>query len=139
MSSEKLSPFDMASVLSEKKGRPDVEIVGYSAYMTNRVMSNVKDSVLFANEMNQYWDTPAQWQADFYYYGLDKRKRYGKWNKADAHENLELLQEYTGYSRSKVIEVMDLLTPHLDEIKQEMDKGGVRGRTRTTKIPGGTD
>lgn len=138
MSVEKLSPFEMASVLSEKKGRPDVEEAGYNAYMINRVMSNTKDSVLFANEMNQV-RVPDQWQADFYYYGLDKRKRFGKWNKPEIHENLDMIQEYTGYSRAKALEIIDLLLPHLDTIRQEMDRGGASGRKSKSAVHGGTD
>lgn len=137
--SEKLSPFEMASVLSEKKGRPDVEMTGYNAFMVNRVMSNTKDSVLFANELNQFWNIPEQWQADFYYHGLDKRKRFGKWNKKDIHEHLEIIQEYTGYTKAKAMEVLDLLIPHLDSIKEALEKGGSSGRKRTAKVSGDPD
>lgn len=139
MSSEKKSPFDLAAALSEKKeGRLDVEVCGYNAYMVNRIMSNTKDTVLFANEMNQA-HLPDQMQADFYFYGLDKRRRFGKWNKKEEHDRLEMIQEYTGYSRAKSLEVLDILFPHIDDIAKHLEKGGSSGRTRTTGIHGGTD
>lgn len=126
---EKLSPFEITSHINEKKGVLDVEEVGYDAYVINRVLSNTADSVLFANEMNRYWNTPRQQQYDFYYHGLPKKKRFGKWHKnQDDKESLELIQEYFGYSRRKAKDVLKLLQPHLTEIAQELEKGGRRGK-----------
>lgn len=129
---EKLSPFEIASHLNEKKGVLDVEEVGYDSYVINRVLSNTADSVLFANEMNMRWSVPKQQQYDFYYYGLPKKKRYGKWHKnQDDKQSLELIQEYFGYSRRKAKDVLTLLRPHLDDIAQELEKGGRRGKTKS--------
>lgn len=126
---EKLSPFEITSHINEKKGVLDVEEVGYDAYVINRVLSNTADSVLFANEMNRYWNTPRQQQYDFYYHGLPKKKRFGKWHKnQDDKDSLELIQEYFGYSRRKAKDVLKLLQPHLTEIAQELEKGGRRGK-----------
>lgn len=126
---EKLSPFEITSHINEKKGVLDVEEVGYDAYVINRVLSNTADSVLFANEMNRYWNTPKQQQYDFYYHGLPKKKRFGKWHKnQDDKDSLELIQEYFGYSRRKAKDVLKLLQPHLTEIAQELEKGGRRGK-----------
>lgn len=122
---DKMSPFDITSHINEKKGVLDVEEVGYSAYVINKVLSNTIDSVLFANEMNRYWDIPIQQQYDFYYHGLPKKKRFGKWHKnQDDTESLELIQEYYGYSRKRAKDVLGLLRPHLDDIRQELEKGG---------------
>lgn len=123
---EKMSPFDIASHINEKKGVLDVEEVGYETYMINRVFSNTGDSVLFANELNIRWgNLTKQQQFDFYYYGLPKKKRFGKWYKnQDDKASLELIQDYYGYSRRKAKDVLELLRPHLDEIARELDKGG---------------
>ena len=122
---EKLSPFDIASNINEKKGVLDVEEVGYDTYVINRVFSNTADSVLFANELNIRWGIPKQQQYDFYYHGLPKKKRFGKWYKnQDDTASLKLIQEYFGYSRRKAKDVLELLRPRLDEIARELDKGG---------------
>ena len=122
---EKMSPFDIASHINEKKGVLDVEEVGYDAYMINRVMSNTMDSVLFANEMNRCWGIDKQWQFDFYYRGLPKKSRYGKWHKnQDDKAELDIIQEKFGYSRRKAKDVLGLLRPHLAEIADELQKGG---------------
>lgn len=123
--SAKESPFDMAKRLNEKSGHVDVQTTGYEPYMINRVMSNTSDTILFANEMNRFWQMPKQWQFDFYYFGLPKKKRFGKWNKnTDDVQALSLIEEYFGYSRSKAKDVLELLRPHLPEIAEELKKGG---------------
>lgn len=128
---EKLSPFDITSNINEKKGVLDVEEVGYDSYVINRVLSNTIDSVLFANEMNRYWSVPRQQQYDFYYHGLPKKKRFGKWHKnQDDKDSLELIQEYFGYSRRKAKDVLELLRPNLENIAQELEKGGRCGKTK---------
>lgn len=129
---EKMSPFEITSHINEKKGVLDVEEVGYDSYVINRVLSNTIDSVLFANEMNRFWAAPKQQQYDFYYHGLPKKKRFGKWHKnQDDKDSLELIQEYFGYSRRKAKDVLSLLRPNLEEIALELEKGGRRGKAKT--------
>lgn len=122
---ESMSPFDITSHINEKKGVLDVEEIGYNAYVINKVLSNTIDSALFANEMNRYWSVPNQQQFDFYYHGLPKKKRFGKWHKnQDDTESLNLIQEYYGYSRKRAKDVLALLRPYLDDIRKELEKGG---------------
>lgn len=83
----------------------------YSAYMINRAMSNHPDCLFLANEMNKYSQVPNNSQYDFYFYSVPKKKRYGKWAKAEKVPQLELIMEVYGYSRAKAEQVLDLLTP----------------------------
>jgi len=123
--SEKLSPFDIASNINNKTDPLDVNEVGYDAFVINRVFSNTHDSILFANEMNAAWGLPKEMQYAFYYHGLPKKSRYGKWHKnQDDKAELAPIQEYFGYSRNKAKQVQSLLRPHLDSIRAELDKGG---------------
>lgn len=125
--SEKLSPFDIASNINNKSSPLDVKEVGFDAFVINRVFSNTSDSVFFANEMNQCYNLPKEMQYDFYYYGLPKKQRYGKWHKnQDDKVELEVIQEYFGYTRNKAKQVLALLRPHLDSIRKELEKGGRR-------------
>lgn len=121
----KMSPFDVLSNINSKGGILDVADVGYEPFVINRALSNTQDSIFFANEMNAAYDLPKDMQYAFYYHGLPKKKRYGKWHKnQDDKELMELLMEYTGYSYQKVKSVLPILMPHLDEIKKTMEKGG---------------
>lgn len=122
---EKISPFDIVANINNKTDQLDVTDVGYDAFVLNRVFSNTRDSVFFANEMNQHYNLPKEMQYAFYYFGLPKKNRYGKWNKnTDDKSELEVIQEYFGYSRSKAKQVQAVLCPHLDAIRRELDKGG---------------
>ena len=122
---KKLSPFDMASIINEKKSFTESDVADYNSFMMNRIYSNTQDTVFFANEMNMAWQLPKELQFAFYYYGLPKKRRFGKWNKnQDDADSLELIQECFGYSRHKAKEVLPLLRPHLDSIRKELEKGG---------------
>lgn len=131
---EKLSPFEIASNISEKGGLLDTVVTGYEPYMANRILSNTADTVLFANEMNRYWGLPKDQQYHFYYYGVPKKKRFGKWNKnSDDKEILGVIKEYFGYSTHKAKSVLSLLLPHIDDIKKALDKGGRHGKGSNPK------
>jgi len=113
-----MSPFEITDIINTKGTIPEDVIDSYNAYVINKVLSNTVDSVLFANEMNRYWSIPNQQQFDFYYHGLPKKKRFGKWHKnQDDAESLNLIQEYYGYSRKRAKDVLSLLRPNVAKPK----------------------
>jgi len=121
----KLSPFEIASNINDKSGFLDVAVVGYEPYIVNRALSNVQDTVLFANEMNSAFQLSKAMQYAFLYHAIPKRKRYGKWYKnQDDVENIKLIQEYFGYSYTKAKAVLPLMKGHMEELKKELEKGG---------------
>ena len=136
---EKLSPFDIANNINDKGDLLDVAEVGFDSYVVNKIFSNTADSIFFANEMNSNWSLPRDMQYAFYYYGLPKKKRYGKWHKnQDDKDELAVIQEYYGYSLHKAKQVLSLLRPRLADMKQELEKGGrsTNGQKRASgKIP----
>lgn len=125
-----MNPFDIAKNINKKEERlQDAKAEGYNAFMLNRIFSNTKDTALFANEMNMAWGLPAQLQYDFYYYGLTKKNRFGKWNKntLEKEEAILLIKEYFNYSTLKAREVLPVLTSDdLAQIKSELKKGGLK-------------
>lgn len=126
---EKLSPFDIANNINSKTGfLLNVQEAGYNAFVINKIFSNTQDSVFFANEMNCNWSLALEMQYAFYYHGLSKKKRFGKWNKnQDNMEEIALIQEAYDYSYHRAKEALPLLRPHLDAIRAQMDKGGRHG------------
>jgi hypothetical protein len=126
MSEKALSPFDIVGNINSKGGiLSDEDLVGYNPWLTNVILSNTQDSIFFANEMNYYWNIPKEAQYRFFYYGLSKKKRYGKYNKnADPMADIKVIQEYYGYSYAKAKEVLSLLQPKLEEIRLILYKGG---------------
>lgn len=135
----KPSPFDVANCINEKTGELNADEIGYDSYMMNRIFSNTKDTVLFANELNIRWNNlTKQQQFDFYYHGIPKKKRYGKWHKnQDDRATLDLIQEAFNMSRRKAKDVVELIRPKMEELQQELNKGGRNGMDR--KRPGGHD
>ena len=97
----------------------------YPAYIVNKVMSAFPDTLLFANEINQFHYLDKKLQYDFLIYGVRKKKRFSKWMKASKLKNLEYIKEYYGYNNEKARLALELLTKEqLNIIKQRLSKGG---------------
>lgn len=106
--------------------RQDIDI-DYTPYIVNRGMSYFYDTILFANEMNMYSDTPKYLQYMFYYNALGKKGRFSTWHKKSKMANLDIVKEYFDYSDTKAEEALELLTDeHIESIKQLLYKGGLR-------------
>lgn len=127
-----MSPFDYINIINSKSGVVEVE-KGFEPYIINKAMSNNLDCVFWANEVNKY-SMDSQMLFDFYYFGLDKRKRYGKWFKKDTtnEDHINLIKEYFGYSAQKATDVYPLLKDQIDDIKVALDKGGFSKRGTKT-------
>lgn len=138
-----MNPFDFIKAINSKKtDNEDIQFMidhdkesirvepKYLPYIINKAFSNEYDSVMLANEMNTHWRLDNQLQFDFYYHGLSRRNRYGKWFKADktVHEDLEAVKEFYGYSNQKANEVLSIIdTDGIAKIKQQLRKGGRYG------------
>ena len=97
----------------------------YPAFLINKFFSFHIDSVLYSNEMNKNYHIDKKLQYDFYINILKPRKRYCPWIKKQSIENIELVQEYYGYSYNKAIESLNILSnDDLKKIKKLLNKGG---------------
>jgi hypothetical protein len=118
-----LTPFDYTKSIDSKSEQLDIS--DYNAFIVNRALSFGVDTCLFANEMNINSSIPNNWQYDFLYYGIPKKKRYNKWIKFDAIDNIDIIQEYYNCSFQKAIEYSKILTEEEIEIlKTRLNKGG---------------
>lgn len=127
---ERPSPFDVVNALSYTK--QDLLASGadaekhYPAFMVNRALSMGKDSVLFANEMNCRWHTPARLQYDFYLRALPRGRRYNKWVKAAKIDDVDVVKEYYGYSDKKATEALKILSiEQTNALRDALSKGGL--------------
>ena len=121
----KRSPFDYIKSINEKNTYLGGDLVGYVPFLSNRAFAMHIDTIMLAEEMNQYHNLGPELQYDFYYYGVRKGRRFGFPKKAEEITNLELVQRYFGYSKQKALEALRLLTPSdIAEMVQTMDKGG---------------
>lgn len=120
--------FEIINNIFEKTGGflPAEALKEYSNFMSNRALSQYKELIFFANELNQLNIDKDQHYA-FLYHAIPKKKRFAKWNKnTDIKSDIELVQEYYGYSYSKAKEVLPILLTKMEYIKSELNKGGKR-------------
>lgn len=127
-----MSPFDYINAINQSKktmmtGTDNDELAEktYSAYVVNRGLSYFPDTILYANEMNRLPLLDNKPQFTYLLNSIRPRKRYSKWLKQDKIENVDIISEYFGYSRSKSKDIIKLLTDdQIKIIKSKLEKGG---------------
>jgi hypothetical protein len=123
-----MNPFEYLNAINYTKQNimvDDITEKGYNPFMVNRGLSYFPDTVLMANEMNQYHHIDNRLQFDFFINIVRKKKRFSKWNKPETVSDVEVVKEYYGYSNEKARQVLTLLTSeHIDELKKKVYKGG---------------
>ena len=97
----------------------------YPSYVINKCMSHLMDTVMYANEMNQYSNISKKMQYDFYIHIVRPRRRFSPWGKKQKIDDLDLVKRYYGYSTDKAIQALRILSPNqIDYIKDKLNKGG---------------
>ena len=123
-----MSPFDYLNAINYTKKDIMVDDIAekqYNPFMVNRGLSYFQDTVLMANEMNQYAYMDNRLQFDFLINIVRKRKRFSKWNKPEVATDLDVIKEYYGYSNEKARMVHNLLTDNqITELRRKVFKGG---------------
>ena len=99
----------------------------YPPYIINRCLSGFIDSIMFANEMNQYYFLPKKMQYDFFINSLRKRNRFTPWTQKDKIKDLDYVKRYYGYSNEKAKQALKILTKEqLTFIKSKFETGGTK-------------
>ena len=107
----------------------------YPAYIVNKCMAQHLDTVMHANEMNQWVNLPNKLQYDFFINTVRPKKRFSPWDKKDKIDDLELIQKYYCYSVEKARQVIDILSrQQLDYIKDKLNTGGYNGRRTGNRV-----
>ena len=97
----------------------------YPPYVINKCMSQHMDTIMFANEMNQYQGLDKKLQYDFFINIVRPRKRFSPWGKKQKVKDLELVKQYYGYSTEKALQALRILSPEqLEIIRDKLNKGG---------------
>ena len=110
-----VNPFDFINNIA-KKTQPD-SFDDYNPFLTNLSFSQRKDLVVYANEMNRYYDLPNECQFDFYFHSLPKKNLFAKWSKKINVEHLESIKAYYEVSDKVALQYNKTLT---EEQKQEI-------------------
>ena len=97
----------------------------YPAFMVNKTFSHFQDTILYAQEMNRRPHIDNKLQFDYLLNTIRPMKRFSKWPKKIAHDDLEYVKEYYGYNDVRAEEALSLLNDEqIKIIKQKLNKGG---------------
>lgn len=121
--------FDYIRIINMKESYPE-EFSGYVPFMINRSFSYMPETILYANEINKP-DIDNVMNFDFYYYGLSKKKRFGKWQKKEKIPQAKInclnnIIEHYNCSMIKAQEIYDVLDKCglMNDFDALVDKGG---------------
>ena len=99
----------------------------YEPWMITRIMSLYIDTVLQANQLNTSHVPPEEKYAQYKYFcnSVTPKKRFAKWVKKTADEDVTLVQEYYNCGYAEALEYVKLLNlEQLAELKAQVSKGG---------------
>ena len=124
------NPFEYVNQILQGKKQLIIDEATEEAYvpfLTNRSLSQHKDCVLFANEMNQRHNLDKKMQNDFLLNTVRSVKRpFAKWAKSEKNNDIECIKLVYGLSDSKALDVLRLLTKEqLQQLKEETLTGGL--------------
>lgn len=135
--SEVKSFFDIINNINsshELLTREQVESCG-NLFMTNKGMCNNADTIFFADEANEFKHADLYSQYLFYFYSVNKKKRYGKWEKKDSKvEHLDLIKSVYDVNDNKALDILDILSDNQIKTLVELSaKGGKIGNQTKAK------
>lgn len=110
----------------------------YVPFIVNRALSQHMDCIMQANQMNMKPSTDNLLQFHYLLNTIRSYKRpFQKWHKREESENLEVIKEYYNYSNEKAKEALLVLSnDQLDEIKKNLNKGGLNAKPRRLNTGG---
>jgi hypothetical protein len=116
--------FDKQYLLDESTEK------AFVPYMVNKGLSQNVDTIMFANEMNKNWHGSKDMVHDFLFYSISKKKRYGKWAKADntQEDDIKLVMSHYTINRRIAISYLGMLTK--EQINKIRDMNRTGGRTK---------
>lgn len=104
----------------------------YNSYMMNRALSQFRDTVLYAQAMNQLGEyAEPKMQYDFYLGAIQpKKKRFAKWYKPEKMEIAQKLSQHHTINQKVMEQYLELIPEEtIDMMMKQLEKGG-RGGTK---------
>ena len=126
-----MNPFDYLNAILQNKKQlivDDITEKGYEPFLINRGLSQHKDCILYANEMNRRHFLDKKLQNDFLLNTVRSQKRpFAKWAKVEKNDDLECIKQTYNFSDSKARDARRLLSKEqIQELKEKTDIGGLR-------------
>ena len=127
-----MNPFDYLNAILQNKKQlivDDITEKGYEPFLINRGLSQHKDCILYANEMNRRHFLDQKLQNDFLLNTVRSQKRpFAKWaKKSEQSKDIECVKQIFNYSNSKASEALRILSKEqIQKLKEQTDTGGLR-------------
>ena len=126
-----MSPFDYVNQILQGQKQlivDDVTESEYVPFLVNRSLSYQIDCVSYANEMNRRSFIDKKLQNDFLLNTIRSKKRpFVKWAKSDKSEDIQCIKTVYGFSDTKALEALRLLTnEQIQQLKEKTGIGGLR-------------
>ncbi len=123
-------PFDYVNEILQGKKQLIIDELTekeYVPFLTNRALSQHRDCVLLANEMNQRHHLDKKMQNDFLLNTVRSMKRpFAKWAKSEKDDDIACVKLVYGLSDSKARDALRLLTKEqIQQLKEETFTGGL--------------
>lgn len=117
--------FEYINGIMEPNHKYEEDLGEYDAFLTSRALSLHPDTIMWANEINQY-QVPDQLHYDYFFHAIRKmRRRFSKWPKKIRNAEIQLVMDYHQVDRKKAESYLPLLTDEqLDIMKKRMEIGG---------------
>lgn len=124
------NPFDYVNQILQGKKQLIVDELtehDYKPFLTNRGLSQHRDCVLLANEMNQRHHLDKKMQNDFLLNTIRSMKRpFAKWAKSEKDDDIACVKLVYGLSDSKAREALRLLSnEQIQQLKEQTFIGGL--------------
>ena len=124
-----MNPFDYVNQILQGKKQlivDDVTESEYVPFLVNRSLSYQIDCVSYANEMNRRSFIDKKLQNDFLLNTIRSKKRpFVKWAKSDKSEDIQCIKTVYGFSDTKALEALRLLTDEqIQQLKEKTYTGG---------------
>lgn len=129
-----MNPFEYVKSINDTKNNLIVDTdseKSYTPFIVNKALSYFIDTILYANEINQYGHLDNKLQYDYLLHSIPKKKRFSKWYKPEKDEDLEAIAEYFKCNYVRAGEIQRIINrSDIDFIKHKLQKGGVKKHER---------
>jgi|APSaa5957512576_1039674.scaffolds.fasta_scaffold02734_8 hypothetical protein len=124
----KINPFDFLNKINNNGNnivRDNPELT-YPEFMVNRGMSLHSDTIFQAYQADQMHDIHDEAKMDYYIGSVSKRKRYSKWPKQVADDDVTFIQELYQVNRYIAEDYIKLMPDNgVDMLRSKYNKGGM--------------
>lgn len=123
-----MTTFDPVNHILNRKVPWDFDDVSYNSFMVNRALSQHKDCIMAANDMNLYHFIDKKMQFDYLINRVRSYKRpFIKWGKHAKEKNLQCIMQYYNVSSCKALEILRVLDKdQIKDIMVKIDIGGIK-------------